>query len=372
VRHAWYALRLMSKKEQGNGAPKAQPRPLSLVTGACGFMGTHMVEVLAEAGHRVRATDLPGAWASDDRKVGRFPSVVRAAGAEIVPADITKPETLVDLAKDVDYVFHIAAVFNYSAPMSVLERVNVGGTKNLTDEVLRHGKVKRLVLWGAGGVYGVPEPGRPIVEDMPAKPMNNYLRSKDQQEKLVMELGTSKGLPWTIIRPTGVYGPRAVYGGGQMIMGPAGMKVVAIPANFTARIPFVHVRDVVRAALHLATEPQAKGQIYNLNDDTQMSTVDYMRHVSALMGSFFVKLPPVPIKPLKRVLVAAAKASQTAARRLGTTSPIEADTIAYLGEDFTYSNDKLKGAGFKFLYPDARDGVRDTIEWYRKEGWLQS
>jgi len=55
---------------------------------------------------------------------------------------------------------------------------------------------------------------------------------------------------------------------------------------------------------------------------------------------------------------------------LHTASPIEADTIQYLNRDFTYSNEKLKATGYRFVYPDPRPGLRDTLQWYRQEGWL--
>ena len=134
-------------------------KPKSLVTGACGFMGTHMVEVLAAAGHDVRATDLPSAWAGDDRTTGRFPSVVQRLGAEIIPADLARPETLEPLVKDVDYIFHVAGVFSYKAPWALLKRVNVDGTRALLDCALRAGNgLKRVVVWGAGGIYGLADP----------------------------------------------------------------------------------------------------------------------------------------------------------------------------------------------------------------------
>jgi nucleoside-diphosphate-sugar epimerase len=56
---------------------------------------------------------------------------------------------------------------------------------------------------------------------------------------------------------------------------------------------------------------------------------------------------------------------------LGVPSPVEADTIDYLNEDFVYDNSQLKSTGFQFTYPDARDGLRDTLRWYRDNGWLQ-
>ena len=348
-------------------------RPVSLVTGACGFMGTHMVEILHAAGHQVRATDLAAAHERDDREKGRFPSVIDRLGVEFVPSDMTRPETLEPLLKGVDYVFHIAAVFSYSAPWEVLRKVNADGTVAMLEMLRGNKRLRRLVLWGAGGVYGLPSWRKEKVldESMGPLPVNNYLRSKWLAEFAVMEEGRKHGLSWAIMRPTTVYGPRAVYGSGPMIMQAAGMKVAAMPKNMTARIPWVHVRDVCSAALHLAVTPGVPSDIYNLNDDTQMGTSEFFKYVAGLTGHKYVELPAVPLIQMKPAIRAFAGAMQWIFGQLGMPSPVEADTVDYVGEDWAYSNDRLKATGYKFIYPDARDGLRDTIAWYRENGWMK-
>jgi nucleoside-diphosphate-sugar epimerase len=347
-------------------------KPLCLVTGACGFMGTHMVELLKEKGYKTRATDLPSAYPDDDRKRGLFPSVVQKAGAEFVGADLTDASMVKPLVKDVEYIFHIAGLFKYSATWEALEAVNVGGTKNLLDAALAEGKLKRFIMWGAGGVYGIPTPDMlPLKEDMITNPPNNYLKSKDLAEKLVMEVCEKDKIPYAILRPTTVYGPRAVYGGGQLVMGMAKMNPTMAPANFTARVPFIHVRDVVGAALHLAEHDGKIQGPYNCNDDSQMTQVELMRYFAQMMGHLFVKLPPIPVEFIRAGVGKVAGMVEHVARDiLHVASPIEADTIDYLNRDFTYSNDKLKSTGYKFIYPDPRHGLRDTVQWYRDNGWM--
>lgn len=347
-------------------------KPLCLVTGACGFMGTHMVEVLAEAGYRIRATDLKSNYPNDDRKAGRFPSVVVKSKAEFVGADLTDASSLKPLVEGVEIVFHIAGLFNYSARWEAYEAVNVDGTRNLLDAVLGAGKLRRFIMWGAGGVYGIPAPEMlPLREDMATNPPNMYLRSKDMAEKLVMEACEKHGIPHAVLRPTTVYGPRGVYGGGQLIMQLAKMNPLMVPANFTGRVPFVHVRDVCAAALHLARhEGEVKGP-YNLNDDSRMTQVEMMRFFAQMMGHVFLKLPPVPVAPLKKVIGRVARIGQDFAQDfLHVRSPIEADTIEYLNVDFVYSNEKLKSTGYKLIYPDARHGLRDTVLWYKDHSWI--
>lgn len=349
--------------------------PVSLVTGACGFIGSHVVEVLVEAGHQVRATDLPEAYEQDDLKQGRFPSVLKANDVEFIPSDMRAPSSLEPALEGVDYVFHVASVFSYSAPRSLLRSVNVEGTRALVDLLLekkRRERLSRLVLWGAGGIYGLPSPyDLPLTEETPPAPSNAYLKSKWEQEWLVMEAGRKHDLPFASIRPTGVYGPRAVYGGGQMLMEPAKMKIIAVPKSFEARIPFVHVRDVARAALHVATDERARGEAFNVSDDSLLSMVDFMRTVAGITGAKFIELPPVPVAAIRPLLLASARVAGLISQHVTQTPPaLEEDSVSYFGHDFVYSNDKLKQLGFELLYPDAREGIAETIAWYREQGWL--
>lgn len=352
---------------------KTSDSPLSLVTGSCGFMGSTVVELLLDAGHRVRATDLESVHAAgDDPTRGRYPSISRRPGVEFRPADLTRFATVEGLTEGVDYIFHTAAVFDYSTPREILNKVNVEGTRNLLDDAVNQGGVRRLVAWGAGGVYGVDGDGSPFREDQPAAedPPNNYLRSKRQQEELVESYGERHGLDWTTIRPTTVYGPRGVYGAGQLIMSAANLKVAAIPSNFHSPIPWVHVRDVARSALHLAQSPEAAGQYYNVNDDTEMSEFEFFRLMSALVGQPFVTLPPVPKTLLRTGLMSLARATGPLFRRLGRRPLLEEDTVNYMFREIRFANEKLKSTGFEFEYPDARPGLRDTVRWYKEEGWL--
>ncbi len=350
-------------------------KPKSLVTGACGFTGTHVVEELVAAGHEVVATDLARSMERDDPKAHDFPSVLRDLGIEPVPADVrdrASLERVID--QEFDYVFHVASVFNYSAPWEVYRSVNVDGTRNLLEVLARRSpSLKRFVLWGAGGVYGLPDyQDGPFTEDMPPAPPNDYLRSKWFQEHLTMDFCKAHKIPWTILRPTTVYGPRQVYGFGELLMNTAKQKVVMVPGSLTGKVPMVHVRDVSGAALHLATISRKKGVgIFNLNDDTVMSSVDLMRYIAEVSGHVFVELPKVPLPIIKAAARAVAEVTGRLAKVLpGFTPPIEAPTVDYLGVDFAYDNGKLKATGYRFRYPDARLGIKETLDWYRDQGWL--
>ncbi|HWL65760.1 MAG TPA: NAD(P)-dependent oxidoreductase, partial [Actinomycetota bacterium] len=243
----------------------------TLVTGATGFIGSHMVEVLAEAGHDVIAADLPSALdaPADDRT--RWPEVCAQAGAKLVPLDLTDPASVESAIAGTELVFHIAAVFDYTAPESVLRSVNVEGTRNLFDGLVARGECRRVVNWGAGGIYGPPVPSEgEFTEDSPKRPTNPYLVSKWDQEKLAHRY-RDKGIEVTSVRTTSPYGPRAVYGSGQLLVQMAKSPVAF--SNLTGNIPFVHVRDLCRAALHLASYEAADGEAYNVTDDGRIDAI---------------------------------------------------------------------------------------------------
>lgn len=345
---------------------------LCLVTGACGFMGTHMVEILHQAGYRIRATDLPAAYEGDDPRAGRFPGVLKSLGVEFVPADLTVKETLRPVVEGAATVFHIAGLFSYSASWDLLYRVNVAGTENLLALLAASPAFQKIVVWGAGGIYRLP--GRPedlpLREDSPIEPASNYLRSKWEEEERVARFCFERGLRWSSIRPTTVYGPRAVYAGGQLFLDAMRMKRVVVPRNFNFKLPSVHVRDVCRAALHLAEHPETDGEAYNLNDDSRMGTAEFFERIAQEMGHEFRTLPAVPVRLFKMNLIFLAKLGRWRRRWFGGKRPrFEEDSLKYFGRDFVYSNEKLKKTGFQFEYPDFAVGLKETVAWYKANGW---
>lgn len=341
-----------------------------LVTGSLGFMGSHLIEALIKEGASVTATDLETAYQEGTRP-GKYPDVIKRLNVKFVPSDMRKPETLKDLIKDKEIIFHLASLFHYSASKELLHQVNVEGTNSLINLILDYNPKARLILWGAGGIYGfVPEDELPITEETPPSPPNNYLKSKWKQEWLVIEAGRKYGLKYTIIRPTTVYGPRAFYGGGQIILGLKSLPVLCCPYNLRTYIPFIHVYDVCNAAIHLAKTEKSIGEIYNLNDDSFITVYDYIKYMAGLLNKPFIPLPPLPITLLRPTLYSIATYIEYLCHSLNIKPFLEKDPIQYIGRNFIYSNSKLKATGYKFIYPNAYEGLKDTVKWYKEEGWL--
>lgn len=322
-----------------------------------------MVEVLKNAGHEVVATDHPAALA--DLRRGRNGGLLHEWGVQVTPASLDDPTALKRAAEGIEYCFHTAAIFDYLAPWARLLQVNVEGTRHLLDALVEKGNCRRLVLWGAGGIYDTQV--LPITEKNTIKPSNAYLKSKWMQEELVQQDGR---IPFSVVRPMTVYGPRGVYGGGQMLMSIANMAKISIPKSMTGRIPFVHAEDVARAALFIAEQEAAIGEAYNLVDDVPYTTVDYMRLMSDITGKPLKLLPAIPVGLLTGTLGVVAKAMLPVAKLTGWRPPLEPDSVKYMKLDFWASNQKLKDLGYRFVYPDARQGIVQTLAWYREKGWL--
>jgi nucleoside-diphosphate-sugar epimerase len=342
----------------------------TLVTGACGFIGSHMVETLAEAGHEVVAADLPAALDASPEDRTRFPEICAAAGAQLAPVDVTDPESVQRAIPGVEAVFHVAAVFDYLAPESLLRAVNVEGTRNLLDALVAHGTCRRVVNWGAGGIYGIPRPEvLPFKEDGPKHPTNPYLASKWDQERLAYAY-RARGIEVTTVRPTSPYGPRAAYGSGQLLMGLAARPHPVAFKNMTGNIPFMHVRDLCAAALHLSEYPEADGEAYNTTDDGRIDALELAKIVADEMGTTAKILPPAPLGVVRKVLSGAAKVSTRAAKRSGRRPLLEYDQVQYFGRNYLYSNEKLKQTGFRMRWPDPEPGLRATLRWYVDNGWI--
>jgi nucleoside-diphosphate-sugar epimerase len=339
-----------------------------LVTGACGFSGSHMVDLLVEEGYDVIATDredAPRRWLNPEVK--------------FIPSDLLDKRTLDKVVDSVDCIFHPAAIFSYSAPLEDLIRVNVIGTKNLLDVAVANG-VKKMVMWSTAGVYDVSKLGdEPIDENGPIGPSNNYEYSKLKQEELAMEYHISGKINLTIIRPAPIYGPRNLYGFANIVFGVSKLPVAIVPI-IDNRAVSVHVKDVCGAALFLSQKDEANGEIFNIVDDSDYSYSDVNILVAQFLGKPYFKIPiKVNTKRISYVLLGAAKFSRLANKYfpilfdlplVAGLKYIEEDTARYVAFSYRFSNKKLKSFGYSLKYPDLKDGLPETIQWYRDYGYL--
>jgi len=178
-----------------------------LVTGADGFIGSHLVEALVRDGFRVRALAVYNSlnsWGWLDR------IDAEVAGAfEVITGDIRDPFAMSEAASGTDIVLHLAALiaipFSYRAPQSYVE-TNVVGTLNIL-EAARRQSIERLVVTSTSEVYGSAR-FVPITEDHPLNAQSPYAATKIAADQLALSFHRSFGIPVTVLRPFNTYGPR--------------------------------------------------------------------------------------------------------------------------------------------------------------------
>ncbi|MEK7516487.1 MAG: NAD(P)-dependent oxidoreductase [Patescibacteria group bacterium] len=338
----------------------------ALVTGASGFMGTHMVDLLLANGYEVVATDIYGA------------KPYRETKARFIPADLTVAGDIhrfLAIEEPFDAVFHIAGLFDYSQPFHDLYRVNVLGALNLL-EALRGEATdapKSVVIWGAAGVYDFSH-GGPVKESDPMRPSGGYLTSKWVQIHEALRFGKRHNLPVTVIMPGGVYGPRSKYGVATSIMMAArGAMGPIYMGSGKNRAGMVHVVDVCRAALFLAelscVQPDridVAGQIFNVGDDSQYTVEKLTRAIAVQLGFPFIPWIRLPFGIMRTMVGNLGKKAE----KLGRVSGVNEEMLALMTLDSLLDTSKLCALGWSARYPDAVQGLLETVRWYEEEGLL--
>lgn len=306
---------------------------ITLVTGASGFLGQHVMRLLVSRGVRVRASD----------RAPRAPAALRDHGVEYVAADLTRREAIGALFEgDVDRVFHLGAICNFSTPYEAMEAVNVHGARLVADAALTRG-VRRFVHVSSTSVYGAYR-GAPFTEDSPRAPQDDYGRSKKAGEDAVLR-AIERGLPATIARPCTVYGPGCTDGAGKAFS--RRTSIPAIPGSGRQRLANVRVEDVARALAHLADHDGAVGQAYNVADSSQPTLEGALTLAAHTFGSRAPRLH-VPLG----LLDALSRLEAVVARRTGHIPDLERDALRYLRDDYLVDASKLARTGFELAYPD--------------------
>ncbi|MBN1945895.1 MAG: NAD-dependent epimerase/dehydratase family protein [Bradymonadales bacterium] len=319
---------------------------IALVTGGAGFMGSHLVEYLFEKGARVRASS----------RRNRSPEFFRKLGVEFIEADLTRPETLPALFEgEVDRVFHLGAICNFSTPYQKLYPTNVQGVSQITRLALE-AKVKRFIHVSSTSVYGYYT-GKPFAEDDQRLPRDSYGRSKRDGENVVFER-MKEGLPATILRPCAVYGARCNDGAGKAFSRPS--SIAAIPGNGRQRLSNIRAEDVAAAAEFLSHCDDTIGQAYNIAEKTYPTIEEALTLAAEVFGTRKPTLHlPIPL------LLAVAYLSGKVSGWRGKIPDLEYDALKYLDRDYIVETGKLDATGFTLMYPDFAASIRQLGESFR-------
>jgi nucleoside-diphosphate-sugar epimerase len=303
-----------------------------LVTGAAGFLGSHLVELLLEE--------------------GEAPRVYRG--------DVADPAALASAMRGVDRVLHCAARTGPWGPADEYERVNVHGLETLVRTALAAG-VRRIVHVSSITVHGNDVRGAADETTPLREEPNPYSRSKVAGERLLERMIREQAAPVTIVRPGWIYGPgdRASFARLAEKVGTGRMMVVGDGSN---RLPLIYVRDVARGILLAAEARQANGRSYLLVNDEPVTQRDFLDAIADEMGV------PAPKRRLPyRLALTVGTTAEAVGRlaRMRNPPPVMRYGLQLLGGenrfDITRAREEL---GFDPLV-DLAEGVRRTVAWYR-------
>ena len=256
-----------------------------VVTGAEGFIGSHLVETLLDKGFEVKALVLynfMGSWGW----LEQIPQAKRK-GLEVVLNDIRDPKGMNDLVKGADAVLNLAALigipYSYQAPDLYVD-VNIKGTLNLLNAAREFG-VQRFIQTSTSEVYGTAR-FVPITELHPLQPQSPYSATKIAADALAYSYFASFGLPVTILRPFNTYGPRQSTRAviptiiAQIANGERTIKL----GSLTPTRDFNFVKDTANGFLSALQAP-AMGEAINIGSNFEISIGDTVQMIAELMGT---------------------------------------------------------------------------------------
>lgn len=266
-----------------------------LVTGGCGFIGSHLAEALVKKGYKVRLLD--------DLSNGKLENVasIPSEDIEVLVGDVAEPSAVEAATQGCEYVFHEAAIA--SVPRSVSEpvetgKVNYGGTLNVLEAARKHG-VRRVIFAGSAAVYG-DEPTLPKKESMLTKPITPYGVDKLASELMGLCYTRTFGLEFVCLRYFNVFGsrqnPSSPYSGVISIFCDRirrGLAPIIYGDGLQSR-DFIHVFDIVQANLLVMEHPEAPGKTFNVGRGVATSLVDIHNILSELTDQkcLPIKEPP--------------------------------------------------------------------------------
>lgn len=257
--------------------------PRALVTGADGFIGSHLVELLHAEGYEVRALALYNSFNS----WGWLDGLKILDDIEVVTGDVRDARSCAVATKDVDVVFHLASLiaipYSYVAVDSYVE-TNVRGTANVCRAAMENG-VSRVLHTSTSEVYGTALTV-PIDESHPLQPQSPYSASKIGADALAMSFHFSFGLPVSIARPFNTYGPRqsarAVIPTIIMQLA-AGERAVQL-GDVRPRRDFNYVGDTCRGMLSIVESSATVGGTFNIGSGLDWSVAEVFEIIRDLMG----------------------------------------------------------------------------------------
>ena len=329
--------------------PEASGGRTAFLTGGTGFVGSHIAEELLRRGWRVRAL------------VRSAPKWLDGLDVETVRGDLSDLHTLTEAASGADLVLHAAALTRAST-LDALREANVEGTLRLMDAAATAQDPPARVLVVSSLAAVGPSGSRPLTEDAPLRPISNYGRSKAEMEERIAAHPLADRV--TVVRPPAVYGPREadIY---TVIKTAARQRLFPIVGDPRARaLDLVYVRDLARGIADAAEAPEASGETFFVGGRPH-SWAEIHGAVTGALGTGALKLQVSP-----RLVTPIGAVAEGVGKLFGAYPPLNREKAREAREAWVASSEKARRAfGYAPTTPLA-EGMRETVDWYRANGWL--
>lgn len=325
-------------------------RRSALVTGATGFVGSHLVERLTSRGWQVRALVRP---TSDTR-------LLRRLGVELQEGDLSDPEAIRRASVGVEVVYHLAAA-TFARTAGEFERANATGTRTLVEGLAgAEPGPRRLVYLSSYAACGPSVPGQPRALADPPAPLTAYGRTKLAGEAEVREV-EGQGVEVVVVRAPTVYGPRdrALLSYFRLVR----WGLAPNPSGGAERLHVIYAPDLARALERAADGPIGTFAVADPREHSWGGLVDV---IAAALGRRPLRIGlPAPL------VRAAARATQLVGELLGRAVPFNREKA----EEMLAPAWVCELTGSESLLPAADatplpDGIAETVRWYTREGWL--
>jgi nucleoside-diphosphate-sugar epimerase len=324
-----------------------------LLTGANGFVGSHILDQLCAAGHPVRVLL---------RKMSRTHFIENhLPGLEVCCGSLTDPGSVREAMRGADCVIHCAGKTK-AIRAAEYDAVNLEGTRNVVRAVnAGKGAVKHLIHISSLAANHPAGADAPALETDAPRPISDYGRSKLRAEELVRD---SCEAPFTILRPSAVYGPRD--GDFLPVFKAVQRHLRPLIGGGRMQLSLVYVSDVAAAALRCLGNPQAHGKTYHVASPEPCATPDFLREIAAVMN-----VRTVPVFIPFALLYPVALGRELLARGTGKPNILSRQKLKEMKAPGWVCSTDLIRQDLQFTAATRlREGLSRTISWYEQNGWL--
>jgi nucleoside-diphosphate-sugar epimerase len=325
-----------------------------LITGATGFTGRVLTQKLAAAGAKIKAIARPSSHLDE----------LHSLDIQWFRGEVFDPEIIRQAAEGVEYIFHVAAAFREEKGSDEgYRKVHLHSTQGLAKAVLGQPQFKCFVHVSTVGVHG-HIPGDDLADEhYPFAPGDGYQRTKLEGEQWLADFAADKDFPYTIIRPTPIFGP----GDGRLLkfFKMVNRGYILMLGKGKGLYHLIHVDDLTEIFLLAAVSPQARSEVFIAANEEPISIIDMGQSIAKALNKN-IRVIRLPIGPF----FVAADLCKALCTPLGIQPPLYRRRVAFYTKDRKFTIAKLKKVlGYTPRYTN-ESGLQETAQWYIQHGWL--